>query len=82
MIYIADIAHYGWLLRKEFADVDYAESPNVERWFNTVSRRPAVIRGIERTHALRPQALNKSRETRTSVQYALQELPRPSMFRR
>jgi glutathione S-transferase len=53
---IADIAHFGWLWRKEFAGVDFAESPNVERWFNAISRRPAVLRGIERTNALLPQA--------------------------
>lgn len=53
---IADIAHFGWLWRKEFAGVDFAESPHVERWFNAVSQRPAVLRGIERTNALTPQA--------------------------
>ncbi|MGY4494690.1 glutathione S-transferase family protein [Pseudomonas sp. TE3610] len=53
---IADIAHFGWLWRKEFAGVDFAESPNVERWFNAVSQRPAVLRGIERTNALTSQA--------------------------
>ncbi|WP_431038471.1 glutathione S-transferase family protein [Pseudomonas yamanorum] len=53
---IADIAHFGWLWRKEFAGVDFALSPHVERWYNAVSRRPAVLRGIERTNALTPQA--------------------------
>lgn len=53
---IADIAHFGWLWRKEFAGIDYTDSPNVERWFNSVARRPAVIRGIERTNSLLPQA--------------------------
>lgn len=53
---IADIAHFGWLWRKEFAGIDYTESPNVERWFNSVARRPAVIRGIERTNSLLPPA--------------------------
>jgi len=53
---IADIAHFGWLWRKEFAGVDFADSPNVERWFKAVSQRPAVLRGIERTTALIPQA--------------------------
>lgn len=53
---IADIAHFGWLWRKEFAGIDFAESPHVERWFNAVSQRPAVLRGIERTNALSPQA--------------------------
>lgn len=53
---IADIAHFGWLWRKEFAGVDFADSPNVERWFKAVSQRPGVLRGIERTIALIPEA--------------------------
>jgi GST-like protein len=53
---IADIAHFGWLWRREFAGIDFSTSPNVERWYNAVSQRPAVIRAIERTNALLPQA--------------------------
>lgn len=52
---IADIAHFGWLWRREFAGVDFAASPHVERWFNAVSQRPAVLRGIERINALIPK---------------------------
>jgi GST-like protein len=53
---IADIAHFGWMWRREFAGVDFGTSPNVERWYNAVSQRPAVIRGIARINALIPQA--------------------------
>ena len=53
---IADIAHFGWLWRREFAGVNFSASPNVERWYSAVSQRPGVIRGIERTNALLPQA--------------------------
>jgi GST-like protein len=53
---IADIAHYGWLWRREFAGVDFSRSPNVARWYETVSARPAVSRAIARVTALVPPA--------------------------
>jgi GST-like protein len=53
---IADIAHYGWLWRREFAGVDFSSSPNVARWYETVSARPAVSRAIARVTALVPPA--------------------------
>jgi GSH-dependent disulfide-bond oxidoreductase len=43
---IADIATYPWVLRHEWQKVDLAEYPNVKRWFDTLSARPAVQRGI------------------------------------
>lgn len=43
---IADIATYPWVLRHEWQQVDLAEYPNVKRWFDIISARPAVARGI------------------------------------
>jgi len=43
---IADIATYPWVLRHEWQQVDLAGYPNVKRWFDTISARPAVQRGI------------------------------------
>jgi len=43
---IADIATYPWIARHEWHRVDLAEFPNVKRWFDTLSRRPAVARGM------------------------------------
>jgi len=43
---IADIATYPWVLRHEWQQVDLAAYPNVKRWFDTISARPAVQRGI------------------------------------
>jgi GST-like protein len=43
---IADIATYPWAARHEWHRVDLAEFPNVKRWFETISRRPAVARGM------------------------------------
>lgn len=53
---IADIAHFGWLWRREFAEIDFSKSPNVARWYEEIAARPAVIRAIERTTALVPPA--------------------------
>ncbi|PIJ49415.1 glutathione S-transferase [Erwinia sp. OLTSP20] len=49
---IADIAHYGWLWRREFAGVSLATFPHLRRWFDLLSARPAVIRATEKINAL------------------------------
>ncbi len=43
---IADIATYPWVARFEWHKVDLAEFPNVKRWFDAISRRSAVARGM------------------------------------
>ena len=53
---IADITHFGWLWRREFAGVDFSNTPNVARWYDAVAARPAVIRATERLAALVPAA--------------------------
>lgn len=52
---IADIAHFGWLWRREFAGVSLEKAPNVARWFDEMAARPAVQRAIERVDALAPR---------------------------
>ncbi len=49
---IADIAHFGWLWRRGFAEVSLDAAPNVGRWYADLEARPAFQRGIERTAAL------------------------------
>lgn len=44
---IADIATYPWTVRYEWQNVDLAEFPNVKRWFDEISARPAVQIGLE-----------------------------------
>ncbi len=44
---IADIATYPWVARYEYHQVDLGEFPNVERWFGTIGRRPAVGKGMK-----------------------------------
>jgi glutathione S-transferase len=48
---IADIATYGWIWRRGFAEVDFSEAPHVERWFGAISQRPAIGRALERLGA-------------------------------
>ena len=43
---IADIATYPWVARHTFHKVDFTEYPNVRRWFDAMSARPAVARGM------------------------------------
>ena len=43
---IADTATFGWIWRRAFAGIDFADAPNVERWFTALSARPAVARAL------------------------------------
>lgn len=53
---IADIAHFGWLWRREFAGIGLGDTPHVARWYAEVEARPAVQRAIARVNALIPAA--------------------------
>jgi GST-like protein len=44
---IADIATYPWVWRHEMHRVKLEEYPNVKRWYDAISKRPAVQRGME-----------------------------------
>jgi len=43
---IADIATYPWVARHEWHRVDLAAFPAVKRWYDAISLRPAVQRGM------------------------------------
>jgi GSH-dependent disulfide-bond oxidoreductase len=43
---IADIATYPWVARHEFHQVDLTAFPNVKRWFDRLSNRAAVKKGM------------------------------------
>jgi GST-like protein len=49
---IADIAHFGWLWRRRFAEVSLEKAPNVQRWYDVLEARPAFQRAIARVTAL------------------------------
>ena len=44
---IADIATYPWVARFEWHKTDLADYPQVKRWFDKLSARPAVQRGMK-----------------------------------
>jgi len=48
---IADIVNFGWIWRREFAGVDFADAPNVARWYADLERRDAVKRAIAKLTA-------------------------------
>ncbi|MBI2296170.1 MAG: glutathione S-transferase N-terminal domain-containing protein [Betaproteobacteria bacterium] len=43
---IADIATYPWVARYEWHKTNLADFPHVKRWFDAISARPAVQRGM------------------------------------
>ncbi len=43
---IADMAIYPWAARFGWQEIDLATYPNVKRWFDSLSERPAVQRGM------------------------------------
>ena len=51
---IADIAHFGWLWRREFVGLDFSGLPNLATWYSALETRPTFQRGISRVEALVP----------------------------
>ena len=49
---IADIAHFGWFWRRDFAGIGFDGRPHLARWYAAMEARPAVQRGIAATLAL------------------------------
>jgi GST-like protein len=44
---IADIATYPWVSRHDYQEIELARFPNVKRWFDAISARPAVQKGMK-----------------------------------
>lgn len=44
---IADIATFPWIARHPWQQVDLADFPNVQRWYDAIAARPAVARGMQ-----------------------------------
>ena len=61
---IADIATFPWTRSFKNQGVELAEFPHVQRWFDEISARPAVQRGVEVLANLRkPLTDDKARDT-------------------
>ena len=60
---IADIATFPWLRSWKNQGIDWAEYPHAKRWFDEISERPAVKRGVEVLANLRqPLVSDKAKE--------------------
>lgn len=44
---IADMATWPWISRYEWQGIDWADYPNLKRWYLTIADRPAVQRGYD-----------------------------------
>lgn len=49
---IADIAHFGWMWRRQFPGLTLDDRTHLFRWYDAVAARPAVQRAIARVEAL------------------------------
>ncbi len=43
---LADISIYPWIARHEWQDINWAEYPHLKEWFDLISQREAVQRGL------------------------------------
>ncbi|WP_292933836.1 glutathione binding-like protein [Noviherbaspirillum sp.] len=60
---IADIATFPWLRSWKNQGIDWDDYPNAKRWFDEISERPAVMRGVEvLANARKPLLDDKSKE--------------------
>ncbi|MDB5763458.1 MAG: glutathione S-transferase family protein [Herminiimonas sp.] len=61
---IADIATFPWTRSWKNQGIDWAEFPHAKRWFDEISARPAVQRGVEVLANMRRQLMDdKAKET-------------------
>ena len=44
---IADMATWPWISRYEWQGIDWADYPNLQRWYADIAARPAVQRGYD-----------------------------------
>ena len=44
---IADMAIFPWLRNWQNQGMDWADYPNLKKWFDLIAARPAVQRGVE-----------------------------------
>ena len=62
-ISIADIATFPWTRNHDAQGVKWEDNPNLARWFNTISERPAVKAALAKVGAIK-----SNRETATEDQ--------------
>ena len=57
---IADIAIFPWLRSWQNQGIDWVDYPHLKKWFDTISQRPAVKRGVEVLTHLRKPVIDQS----------------------
>jgi GST-like protein len=69
---VADIATFPWLRSWKNQGIDWTDFPHAKRWFDEISERPAVQRGVQvLTSQRRPLTDDKARDVLFgSTQYA------------
>lgn len=55
---IADIATFPWLRSWKNQGIDWSDYPNAKRWFDEISERPAVMRGVDVLTNQRPAEMD------------------------
>ncbi|MBC7573831.1 MAG: glutathione S-transferase N-terminal domain-containing protein [Herminiimonas sp.] len=61
---VADIATFPWTRSWKNQGIELADYPHVQRWFDEIAARPAVMRGVEVLAGLRkPLTDDKARDT-------------------
>jgi GST-like protein len=63
-ISIADMASYPWIVPHENQQQDLEDFPHLKRWFETLQKRPAVVRAYEKGQSFssRPAVSDESRK--------------------
>jgi GST-like protein len=51
---IADIATWPWISRYEWQGIDWADYPELKRWYKAIAARPAVQRGYDQPVVVNP----------------------------
>ena len=51
---IADMATWPWISRYEWQGIDWADHPNLKRWYLAIADRPAVQRGYDAPMKVNP----------------------------
>ena len=67
---IADMAAYPWVRPYKNQGQDLEDFPNLKRWFETISARPAVERGIEVGRRAPPQPRRRQGSAEGAVRAA------------
>ncbi|HTO39985.1 MAG TPA: glutathione S-transferase N-terminal domain-containing protein [Rhizomicrobium sp.] len=67
---IADIACWPWVRATRMIDIDIAEYPAVQKWWNTINERPAITAGTGSKDLATPASYGQKRAVLTPEQWS------------